>query len=312
MMSLRRYPETPIPSVAAVVVGPKGALLKRRDKPPYKGLWNILSGVIKTGETQKEAIVREVREETGINADVIRFVDTSDVIITDSDGRVEYHFTVNVYLLQASSHDMHFPEGNADIRWFHPDSIPIEDMPVDVSKALQAMRDGGGQAAPPHETFLQVSAGSVHTCGVKSDGTVTCWGDDWDNRATPPTGTFTQLSAGQRHTCGVLTDATMACWGANEYGQATPPAGAFSQVSAGRDHTCGVRTDGTIDCWGGDFYGQATPPDGTFLQLSAGTSHICGVRTDHTLACWGAHASTSGVVTRYLKRGWRPTRILLA
>ncbi|MFX1416025.1 MAG: NUDIX hydrolase [Promethearchaeota archaeon] len=140
-MSQRRYPETPIPSVAAVVVGPKGILLKRREKPPYKGLWNILSGVIETGETQEEAIAREVREETGVNADVIRFVDTSDLIITDPDGRVEYHFVVNVYLLRASSDDVPLVDGTADIRWFHPNSLPVEDMQDSVSRALQAMKE---------------------------------------------------------------------------------------------------------------------------------------------------------------------------
>jgi ADP-ribose pyrophosphatase YjhB (NUDIX family) len=82
-----------------------------------------------------------VREETGLNTDVIRFVDTSDVIITDSDGGVEYHFMVNVYLLRASSEDMHLVDGTAGIGWFHPDSIPVEDMPVDVSKSLKTMKE---------------------------------------------------------------------------------------------------------------------------------------------------------------------------
>ena len=88
-MQERVYPTVPIPAVGAIVVGLKGILLQRRSKPPYEGLWNILSGVIRTGETQEEAIVREVREETGLNTDVVRFVDTSDVIVIDSDGQVD-------------------------------------------------------------------------------------------------------------------------------------------------------------------------------------------------------------------------------
>ncbi|MHA2162889.1 MAG: NUDIX domain-containing protein [Candidatus Thorarchaeota archaeon] len=140
-MSQRRYPEAPIPSVAAVVIGSKGILLKRRNKPPYKGLWNILSGVIKTGETQEESIVREVKEETGMNADVIRFVDTADVIITDSDDRIEYHYMTNVYLLRASTDDVHLIDETANIRWFHPNSIPVEDMPASVSRALQTIKE---------------------------------------------------------------------------------------------------------------------------------------------------------------------------
>ena len=104
-------------------------------------------------------------------------------------------------------------------------------------------------------------------------------------------GGFTQVSAGYLHTCGVRTDGTLACWGSNSDGQATPPDGTFSQVSAGGFHTCGVRTDGTLACWGGNSDGQATPPDGTFSQVSAGRFHTCGVRTDGTLACWGDRKS---------------------
>ncbi len=71
-------------------------------------------------------------------------------------------------------------------------------------------------------------------------------------RPRPPAGTFIQVSAGYAHTCGLRTDGTLACWGCNDYGQAAPPAGTFSQVSAGGYHTCGLQTDGTLACWGHD------------------------------------------------------------
>ncbi|HVH42453.1 MAG TPA: RCC1 domain-containing protein, partial [Labilithrix sp.] len=70
---------------------------------------------------------------------------------------------------------------------------------------------------------------------------------------------------GYDHTCGVKTDGTVACWGSNTYGKATPPAGTFRSVSAGFDHTCGVKTDGSVACWGDNGLGEATPPAGTFL-----------------------------------------------
>ena len=140
--------------------------------------------------------------------------------------------------------------------------------------------------------FQQVSAGENHTCGVKADGTVACWGENSYGAATPPAGTFHQVTAGWDHTCGVKTDGTVACWGDNDYGKATPPTGAFQQVTAGGNkfgmrYTCGVKADGTVACWGNDRYGQATPPAGTFQQVSAGGQHACGVKTDGTVACWG-------------------------
>ena len=112
-----------------------------------------------------------------------------------------------------------------------------------------------------------VSAGWYHTCGVRTDGALACWGDNDYGQATPPTGTFSRVSAGYQHTCGVRTDGALACWGNNGDGQATPPTGTFSQVSAGHSHTCGMRTDGTLACWGDNDYGQATPPVYTDLAV---------------------------------------------
>ncbi len=147
--------------------------------------------------------------------------------------------------------------------------------------------NGSGQATPPADGFTQVSAGGSHTCGLRSDGTVACWGDSSLGQATPPAGSFTQISAGFFHTCGLKSDATVACWGFNAFGQATPPAGTFTQVSAGRNHTCGLKNDATLACWGNNDFGQATPLAGSFTQVSAGQFHTCGVRSDSSLACWG-------------------------
>ena len=147
--------------------------------------------------------------------------------------------------------------------------------------------DDYGEATPPGGSFSSVSTGSRHTCGVKTGGSVACWGNDDYGRATPPSGSFSSVNAGGRHTCGVRTDDSVACWGADEYGEATPLGGSFSSVSAGALHTCGVRTGGSVACWGRDHYGQATPPSGSFSSVSAGDWHTCGVKTGGSVACWG-------------------------
>jgi alpha-tubulin suppressor-like RCC1 family protein len=56
--------------------------------------------------------------------------------------------------------------------------------------------------------------------------------------------------------CGLKTDGTLACWGDNGFGQSTPPAGTFTQVAAGGYHACGVKTDGAFVCWGDNNSGQ--------------------------------------------------------
>ena len=129
---------------------------------------------------------------------------------------------------------------------------------------------------PASEEFSSVSVGLSHTCGVKTDGAVACWGDDFLGQATPPSGEFSSVSAGGFHACGVRTDGAVACWG-DIVGQDTLPSGEFSSVSAGLSHTCGVRTDGSVACWGSRsvWRGHAavqgsSPPSAQGLPTPAG------------------------------------------
>lgn len=139
-----------------------------------------------------------------------------------------------------------------------------------------------------------ISAGLNHTCGVKADGGIVCWGYNGQGQAEQPTGSFTQVSAGQSHTCGLKTDGSIVCWGANDFGQATPPSGSFTQVEASVFHTCGIKTDGSIVCWGGNNvskdYGYdqtASPSGGGFIQISAGITYTCGLKVGGSVECWG-------------------------
>lgn len=135
--------------------------------------------------------------------------------------------------------------------------------------------------------YRQVSKGANHSCGIRSDESLSCWGDNDDGQSASPVGNFKQVSVGERHSCALRTDYALACWGWNGYGQAAPPAGRFTQVSAGGRHSCAVRTDNHVSCWGNDWWGQATPPADSFKQVSAGGYHTCAVKADDTLACWG-------------------------
>ena len=144
-----------------------------------------------------------------------------------------------------------------------------------------------GQSTPPGGEFASVSVGGYHTCGLRLDGTVSCWGWDYRGQSTPPGGEFAYVSAGYHHTCGLRLDGTVSCWGDNRQGESTPPGGEFAYVSVGYEHTCGLRLDGTVACWGWDEYGQSTPPGGEFAYVSAGATHTCGLKLDGTVSCWG-------------------------
>ena len=96
---------------------------------------------------------------------------------------------------------------------------------------------------------------------------------------------FASVSAGSNHTCGVLTDGSVLCWGDDYYGQATPPEGEFASVSVGGRHSCGVRRDGAVLCWGNDNYGETRPPEGEFTSVSVGTDHTAGAGRGRLVLC---------------------------
>ncbi len=141
-------------------------------------------------------------------------------------------------------------------------------------------------------TFVSISAGGSHTCGVGSDGNGYCWGDNdfgqlgdtgadsnipklvgQGERATGVT--FVSISAGSDYTCGIGSDGEGYCWGDNRarqlgngntgtnsnvpklVSQGDRSAGVtFVSISAGSSHSCGVGSDGNGYCWGGNVDGQ--------------------------------------------------------
>ena len=57
-----------------------------------------------------------------------------------------------------------------------------------------------------------VTGGSLHSCAIKSDDTITCWGNSYTQQADVPTGTYKALDAGWYHNCAIASDDTITCW----------------------------------------------------------------------------------------------------
>jgi alpha-tubulin suppressor-like RCC1 family protein len=170
-----------------------------------------------------------------------------------------------------------------------------------------------------------VALGGNHTCAIKTDGSLWCWGYNeygqlgdgyvhypYSNIPVPITSGVSSVELGGNHTCAIKTDGSLWCWGANWYGQLgdgtytnrdTPfqiMSSGVSSVALGYTHTCAIKTDGSLWCWGRNNYGQLG--DGTSVQkttpysvitpagalsISVGRNHSCAIKTDGSLWCWG-------------------------
>ncbi len=173
-------------------------------------------------------------------------------------------------------------------------------------------------------TWASVSAGSSHTCGTQTDGTLWCWGRNNNGQAgvgnyatrqfTPAqvgvATTWATVGAGSAFTCATRTGGgTLWCWGVNTNGQlgagnttqtnVPGQVGALSTWAAvgagGLGHTCAPKADGTLWCWGQNTYGQlgdgATRATSTRVQVGAATSWTsAGSGTSH--ACGVLAAGT--------------------
>jgi hypothetical protein len=136
----------------------------------------------------------------------------------------------------------------------------------------------------------QVAAGSNHTVGLKTDGTVVAIGDNRQGQTAVSSWTnIKQVSAGELHTVGLKTDGTVMAVGENNSGQTDVSSWAdIKQVSAGHYHTVGLKTDGTVVAVGSNHQGQSDVTSWTNIkQVSARSNNTVGLKTDGTVVAAG-------------------------
>jgi mutator protein MutT len=113
----RRYPRRPIVGVGAIVVQRDRVLLVERGREPLKGTWSLPGGVVEVGEHLKDAIRREVREETGIEVEPLRLVEVFERIMPDESGRTEYHYVLIDYLCSVTGGKLKAQSDARQARW---------------------------------------------------------------------------------------------------------------------------------------------------------------------------------------------------
>ena len=81
----REYPDRPVVGVGGVVIEKGRALLIRRGSEPLLGQWSIPGGTLELGESLEAGVVRELKEETGLDVRIVEMIEVFDRIYEDED-----------------------------------------------------------------------------------------------------------------------------------------------------------------------------------------------------------------------------------
>ena len=100
-----------------MVVRDGSVLLVQRGHDPLAGQWTIPGGAVEVGETLREAVARELLEETGLEVCVLALVDAFERIIHDDTNRVRYHYVLLDYLCEPVSGDLRASSDVRDAAW---------------------------------------------------------------------------------------------------------------------------------------------------------------------------------------------------
>lgn len=135
---VREYPQYAIAAVAAVLLRDDSILLVKRKYPPAVGKWSLPGGVIESGEKLAEAAKRELKEETGLDAEPLGILWILNNIVLDSSGKVKYHYLITDVLFDSNSvRGTPVASGDAsEVRWFSLDEIKRRE---DISRTVKKL-----------------------------------------------------------------------------------------------------------------------------------------------------------------------------
>jgi mutator protein MutT len=141
----RPYPAQPIVGVGGIVLDADRVLLVKRGREPLKGIWSIPGGKLELGETLREGVRRELREEVGLEVRVLEMVEVFERITLDEGGRTAYHFVLIDFLCESIAGVARADDDVDEVAWVERNRVSeyqtTEGAAAVIEKAF-AMRDG--------------------------------------------------------------------------------------------------------------------------------------------------------------------------
>jgi 8-oxo-dGTP diphosphatase len=130
--------------VGALIIEGDRILLVERGHEPLKGWWSLPGGVVEAGERLEDAARREVREETGLEVEIVCLLEVFERIMRDAAGRPEYHYVLMDYLCRPAGGELCAADDASCVRWVTEQELPdlkiTEGTPAVIAKAFRHFR----------------------------------------------------------------------------------------------------------------------------------------------------------------------------
>jgi 8-oxo-dGTP diphosphatase len=121
--NVRTYPTRPYLAVSAAIFRDDRVLIVRRARPPAHGLYTLPGGGVELGESLEQAVIREVREETGLAIAPLALVGFREAIARDAAGRIERHFVILPFAARWIGGEIALNAELAEAQWRKPDEL---------------------------------------------------------------------------------------------------------------------------------------------------------------------------------------------
>lgn len=119
----RTYPTRPYLAVSAAIFRDGRVLIVRRAQPPAHGLYTLPGGGVELGETLEQAVIREVREETGLVIEPLALAGYRQFIARDDAGKIERHFVILPFAARWLAGEVVLNEELAEAHWLLPSEL---------------------------------------------------------------------------------------------------------------------------------------------------------------------------------------------